>query len=499
MIRFTGRLKGWGGRALVLAVALGLSIESPGQEKAPTAKPESVTLTPQVVVDRVLSLGLERQALDAQLQAAELPLFQARAPLDFRLMAETNYEVNRGDTMNVISNNEEDKNFKALLGVSKKFLSGTDVRLNYQRTSISSLLNPFAQSQNFPSTRTLDVFSLEVEQDLLSNAFGRVDRLRQAQAQRSLQRAGEERLESLESLILESMERFWHSFVAQENLKESLESRDRYEKLVATVRNKARLGFSAPGELATAQAEYESQVQRVKVASLNYLEHLDQLLRLLRLDLDVEVSFQIEELLPPLPELAELEPEEQEALRSVQVARSQLEEGRLALDITRSQHRPQLSLITRISQTGAEEEPSQALSKAFEGQRPIYFVGLQFSHPLDSSQRRGELAAARAQHTLNELQLETARDQILLQLRQSQRQVQSLRQVAESASQAVELWQRALRELEASYRQGRTDISEVVRVYNSLLAAQTQRSRAIGDYHIALNSLAAARDQLVNP
>ncbi len=461
------------------------------------SSPEPIRLTPQLVVDRVLNLGLQRQVLDANLVSAELPIFQAKAAYDFRLMAETNYEVNRGDTMNVIANNEEDKNFSALLGLSKQLGSGTDLRINYRRSSVASLLNPFAQNQGFPSTRTLDSFSLELEQDLLKNAFGRDQRLQVKTAQKSYLRAQKERMEGLEDVVLEAMEHFWHSYVAQENLRESVESRDRYSRLVANVRDKARLGFAAPGELASAQAELELQQQRVKQASLQYLNHVDQLLRLLRLDYHTEVEFQIEEILPALPEFSELSLEEMEGLRSLQVARSQVKEQHQIVNLTQSSHRPQLSLIARITQTGAEEEPTQALSKMLDGSRPIYFIGLKLTHPLDSSLRRGDILAARAELQRREVLLEKVRDSVNNQLRQAKREINALYLIAESSLKSVELWKQAAREIDNSYRQGRTDISEVVRIYNSLQAAETQRTRAIGDYHIALNRLAALRDELV--
>ena len=57
--------------------------------------------------------------------------------------------------------------------------------------------------------------------------------------------------------------------------------------------------------------------------------------------------------------------------------------------------------------------------------------------------------------------------------------------------------EKVVRELEGAYRQGRQPLVELIRSYNDLFAAQLDRARAVGQYHISLNQLAAARDELV--
>ena len=129
--------------------------------------------------------------------------------------------------------------------------------------------------------------------------------------------------------------------------------------------------------------------------------------------------------------------------------------------------------------------------------RPTYYVGLRVSVALDSDLAEGTVANAGYQRKLAELRNLENVDQVRNSLRSLEREVRARYFVAESAIKRVQLRERALRRIDEAYRQGRFDISEVTDAYNNLFESQTDRLRAIGNYHIARNRLAALRDELI--
>ncbi|MCB0365611.1 MAG: TolC family protein [Bdellovibrionales bacterium] len=457
------------------------------------ARAEVLRLNPQHVVDRILSQGLTPQELALDEQQKEKEYLEALSELDWTLGAETNFEEDRGESLTGTSNLKDQKLVMGL-SLNKSISSGTDFELGYQRQSQKSELSSFAQNINLPEAQTQDQLHLKISQHLWQNGFGTAHRSRLSRAQEVLKNASSQRLEGLEDALVEGMKKYWDAFVAQENLKESLAAKDRYENLVKIVGNKSRVGFTNPGELSRVQAEFEEQLQRVKSNSLAYLTAADELLVLLRYPVGQDLEFEIKEVLPPLPRL---QAKDLKQLRPYQIAEKELAIAADDLRWSRSQQAPQLDLVGEARFTGVEEQPSDAFAEMSGLGRPTYYMGVQFSTSLDGRQRRAEISFKTAEHKRKQLHLQKKADELESQLREKERQSQAQLQIAESAGRMVDLRQKAVKELERAYRQGRSTISDVILAYNAFFAAQTKKSRAIGDYHIALNELASTRDELI--
>ena len=454
---------------------------------------EALTLSPQLVVDRILSEGLRPKELALEEQQKEKDYWDALGDLDWNLGANTSFEEDRSESLTGTSN-VKDQALSLDVSLDKSLTTGTQVQLAYERRSQKSELSAFAQNLNLPEAQTQDQLRLKLSQSLWQNSFGSSHRSRLDRASEILKNASLERLEGLEAALVEGMKKYWEAFVARENLRESLSAKERYQNLVGIVRNKARVGFTNPGELSRVQAEFEEQVQRVKTSSLKYLTASDQLLTLLRMEPGQEVDFQIKDVLPPLPQLANKKLDE---LRPYQIATRELNIANQDLNWSQSKQAPRLDLVGEARFTGVEEQPSDAFAEMSGMGRPTYYVGVEFSTPLEARARRGDLSYKAAAKQRKQLELSRKQDEIRNLLRERQRQIQAQFQIAESAKKMVVLREKAVHQLERAYRQGRSTISDVILAYNAFFSAQTKKSRAIGDYHIALNELASARDELI--
>lgn len=450
-------------------------------------------LSPQTVVDLALSKGNRARAAELQAQRGYLPLAQALGAYDFQLSLATGWEYSEAESLTGLSN-PSDRTFTVTSLLSKKFSTGTTVSLGYQDTRQNSTLNTVTSTTR-PPTANLNEVELGVRQALLSNSFGYADRLAVEVGESTIVAALETREEQLEEILLSSMVLYWNAYIAEQQLKENMAARDKYEQLVRNVRRRAGFNLSTPGELPRIEAEYEIAEQRVKASTADYMNAIDALLTAIKADApEGGVTLEIPSELPPMPRLTSKTVED---LRVVRVARINQENSQKSLEAVKSRSRPRLDFVARAAATGVDEESGRAIAEMAATTHPTYFIGLEFQTALDSTALRGTLANAEVEARLAEVNLRIQRDDVTDQLEQLERRVASQHSVAQLANETVTLRERVVREFENNYRLGRQPLVELIRAYNELFSSQLERARAVGQYHIGLNQLAAARDELV--
>lgn len=472
-------------------------------------------LSPQVVAELALSQGLAAKDAEylSQLAYSQLELGQGTdtAPIrsqiggidpqlsglgrsfDLLVSFSPRYEINEALPINPSPLTPiRNTTGNLLFEISKRFRTGTQFSIDYRDVRQELLLpsfNPLAPSPVGNQTW----LSLNGRQQLWANAFGYADRLALEVLEGSLQAALQAYTEELETVVLNSINLFWQAYIAEQTLKENMAARDKYDQLVKNVRRKAGFNLSTPGELPRLEAEVAVTEQRVKQSSADYLASLDALRAALQLTPGSEVVLNAPLDLPPIPRL---EAKDLESLRPIEREKLMLRNAETFRERVRSSTRPTFDLVARARTTGQDREYGQALAKMGSGNYPDYFVGVEFVTPIDSSTFRGERAEAEVRVLQAENRVRTERDRVRNLLLDTERRVAAQYEIAKSAIEAVSLRERVVRELETAFRQGRQPLLEVIRAYNELFGSQREKANAIGQYHIALNNLAAARDEL---
>jgi outer membrane protein TolC len=464
--------------------------------QAPAAERSApkIRVSPQDVVDWVLANGLQAKAIELAANAEGLAVERALGDFDWGLNLSAGYEYNEGQSLNPGSN-PLDRTSTFGLGVARRFTTGTRLSVVYSGLMQNSTLSSFTQSSRKPDIAQ-DFVQAEVRQSLVANAFGFADRLAVAVAQANVDRARLTRDEDLEALVLSVMQAYWQAYIAQEQLKSNLQARTKYEQLVANVRRKSGFNLSQPGELPRSEAELQSATARVKASSAAFLNSVDALVTVLKVQVKPgqDLEFAIPDQVPDLPRLGEKDVEKLRAIRSL---RAQLQNAERNVDFVVANSRSTVDLVARAKSTGVADLPADSRAEMFSGRYPTFFLGVEARMAIDSSAVRAARAGARYQADAAKLSLESQIDLIKAQLRQTESQLAADFANARSSIATVELRERVVREFEASYRQGRTPLSELIRSYNELFAAQLERARSIGTYHISLNQMAALRDELI--
>jgi outer membrane protein TolC len=455
-------------------------------QQKPGARGPTVSLTQKNAAEMVLKQGLKAKEVNYTYQVMALAPFEALKPYDWVLSLESGTSQDDNQSFSVIDSQVHRR--ETVFAASKSFLTGTKMTFGYSRTS-QMVLQP-------PATNpaTLDVASFTLEQALWGNFLGLADRAAVNAAEIQYNANMILRVNELEDLVLQTLKQFWDTYVAQESFQEALSAKDRYEKLVATVRRKSSTGYSSPGELSRVQAEFETRVQTVKQTSIDYLSNLENLVTLLGLSAATEINFVVPTSLPAVPQLKNIPIEDRRTIRSQKMKVEAAHEAMRAAD---SLTHPSFNLVGRWGATGLDTDAGEAFSQVSSQANPLFYVGVKFQYSFGSDVQAQTAFNRRMTYELEQTKLKRQLLEESDKELQAERKVAATYAIAQSTRSQKDFREKAVQELTRSYNQGRTDISILIDAMNNYYTSEVDYARAIGDYQIALNEWAAVRDELI--
>lgn len=452
----------------------------------------SITLSQKDVAELILKQGRRTQEINLLYQQLRLSVAQSLAPYQWDLFASTGYLFDKSVTLQTAAF-DKSENLVSNLTLAKSFTTGTDVSVEYKRTSFKG--DPNSLSGSSPrSVATQDLLGLNIAQNIWANFFGIADRGETDAADLTYKSTAILRTNELENAVLDAIRAFWSAYVAERNFKEAMDSRDRSKRLMDAVKKKSGFGYANPGELAQAQADYEGRVQDVKTTSTNYLQNLDTLNTLLTLPPGCEVKFSVSDIIPPLPQLPEKSLQDLRVIRSGQL---RVQAAERAFEAADSRDAPTLQVVGKIYSYGVDDDSSGAYSDMISGAHPQYYAGVQLSYLFGVDLLSETRLNRKYARDMEAVRLSRVTQESIDAQAQAQRQVQTTYAAVLSTAEQRKYRQKALQELTRSFTQGRTDISIFIDAMNRYSISEIQHSQAIGNYQTALNEWAATRDELI--
>lgn len=452
-----------------------------------------IKITPQFVVNKVLTDGRDVKNIDYEARKADLPLSQARAIYDWQLTSKVSYELSRFESM-LGPTNLQDRTTVWNAAMTKKIPTGTTFTLAYTRTFLDTIFNP-SSTVTRPSFEVGDEVNFTLKQELSGNFFGIVDRYNEKVALQNTYVAALNKKESQQDLVLQSIRLFWQTFIAKESLRDAIAAREKYNTLVVRLTGKSQSGFANPGDLAQAKAQYQAQESSVKEASYSYLSSLQKLFVAMRMNESAqETILDIPEEIPSMPAFSEADIS---GIRKVKSAQVTYENAEIEYRASKLAGLPELNLVGKANYNGIDRQQDRSFADMTSGYHPKYYIGLELSYRLDSDLIRGQQAyktVAYEQAQNNLLKIKEEQENTIFTTAQK---VRSSYGSAISATEAAKYWEQAVREMEVSYRQGRIDTSAIIQAYGNYYRALSVKTKAIGDYQISLNEYAAIKNKLV--
>jgi outer membrane protein TolC len=462
-----------------------LTAAEPAKDASVKSK-ATMSLSQKKVAEMVIAQGPRAKEIENKYQQSRLPYIESLATWDWTLKADSGFEKDNTETLASPALNYQ--RYKSNLSLGKSFFTGTNAQLIFSRTSQKS-----DQLTTNPQL-TADLMTLEITQKLWNNGFGYGDRARVESAEMNFKAQQILRANELQDLVLEAVKLFWKTYVSQEQMRQALGARDRYEKLVTAVKRKSGLGYTSPGELFQVQAELQIRIQKVKATSQDYLKNLDQLNTLLGLPTSTEIDFEIPKEIPAIPKLKDVAIDE---LRSIKSQKLKLEASKADLSLAESQSRPSIDLVVKSSSTGVDESSTASYAEMTDAQKNKLYTGVAFEYKFGSGLNSEKPFAKKAAVSLEESKLNRFKQEAIDSLLNIERKVSAQYAEALSFQEQKSLRQKAYQELNRSYNQGRTDISRLIESMNALFDSEVSAVTSLGNYEISLNEWAAARDELI--
>lgn len=460
-----------------------------------TPAPKTITLNQKTVAELVLKQSPQTAEVNLKYQQYRLDPVKALSAYDWKLLVESGFEYDKSASLltSTTSNKAKYERYRTTASLTKPFTTGTTLGLELSRLSQKVEFESLPTSPP-PGEQTLDMAGFTFEQSLLGNFFGTADRGNVNAAELTFQANTVARANELEDVVLSAIRQFWTAYVAQENFKESVNSRERYQKLVDAVKRKTSLGYSNPGDLPQIQAEFETRVQKVKTASTDYLKSMENLTTILGLDPGTEIKFEVPKEIPPVPKLPA---KNVENLRSIRSQKLKVEAAQESLDAAESLSYPTLNFVGKMYTSGADETASGSYSELTGGSRPKYYAGLKLQYNFGSDIQNETIINKKLTKDLEDTRLRRQLSESSDLEAQAQRKVDATYAIVLSAEKQKGFREKASQELNRSYTQGRTDISVLITAMNNFFDSEVQYSQAVGNYAVALNEWAAVRDELI--
>lgn len=493
-------------RAIVLTVGC-LLLPSHGwgldaSQTFPVERREAVSLADAAVraLQHNLDITISRHTKESRL--ADITIEQSKFDPTVSLNGQYNRTVNplnrpifggTGGALNQITLFDQ-RTHTVTVDANTNLLTGGNIDVNYspQRNSINRSV---AEGFLFNPAWTGGL-AFTITQPLLRNAGVAINKTFITIAQNNAVVEQHVFRDRVMTVVASVEQTYWELVFANENLKVAQAALKAAEELLATNREKAKVGVMTLVDVLQAETAVASRVEQTLLADKAIRDQEDQLRRLLNPgeeDLRQDVR-----LTPADGPVTVLEPLSLQEMIDTAIAqrpemtqaKKQVESGELNKQFARNQLLPTLSLQGTIGLAGLGGDYGESFTRNFNGDFYNYGAGLVLSYPLGnraaiSTYNKRKLEAQNA-----EVALANVRQQIIVGVREAVRRVQTDFKRVETTRSARIM---AEKQLEAELERLKVGLSTtrfVLDFQRDLATAQGHELRAIVDYNKSLSNLA---------
>jgi len=455
---------------------------------------KKLNLSQKSVIQKILDKSLEYKKIQASSNIPLQNLATQEAFLDWQLFSNLQFSSETQNTINFFENPSL-KNTTFSTGVSKKFITGSLLLLQYSMVSLEREFTPeFKQISSSPANSVNQQLELQIEQDLIRNIFGYEDKIKLNIASLKVNNHNLKLLEQTEDLILQAIQFFWTTYTHYTSLQLKQSKKQDYQELLKITKNKNKYGYTKPGELSQIQAEWERAKQEFILQKTEYEEHLSKLLRLLNYPIDSKVEFIIDKnILPPsLKKIAKTP-------RTVSLAKKNLLIQKQQLKLEKSSAWPYLKLFGSYGIGGYNTNFSSALDGLTNRENKNQTFGFKLTYPLPNTKVRKNKTAWKEQEVkAHELDLDITKKEFDRMIKYTEKKLQSLYDALQSAKKIQKLRDKSYKEIRKAYRQGRLSVFELISAKEFSLQSNLLKTQLKAEYHRSLSYAKAIRDQLIS-
>lgn len=372
------------------------------------------------------------------------------------------------------------------MGLTYGLSAGSD----FSRTSTELLPIGLRETNDYAATA-----SLALRQPLLKNLWIDAERQTILVNKKHLKIAEQSLRQQLINLVTKVQVAYYELIFARENIKVQQKALDLVRQLVKENRDRLNVGRLAPLEEMQSESQAETSLTDLIAAQQSSAEQQNALKSLLHDNFRdwPDVVLEPAETLGVLPFAFNRTESWQTAIAQrpdYQQMRLELEKRDLMVRYRRNQLFPNLDLVGSYGGRGVRNSFEDAVTEVNHIAYPAYSYGVVFSIPLSRQGERNSYKAAQAAQQQGQLQLKKLEQEILIQVDNAGRLVQTTYQRVHSTRQARVYAEAALGAEMKRLAVGKTTSFVVLQLQRALTEARLAEIRALADYNKAQVQLA---------
>lgn len=463
------------------------------------AQDEPLPLTLEDALARALEANLDLAIERVAPRRAATNILAARAAFDPRFTLNSRYGENSAPRAaeQIAADGRpavESRTFSASAGATQPTVLGTEVGLTASTTNRMNTFNDFEDEYT-------SFAGLTLRHPLLKNAGPTANRAQLRIAAKGKEQSDAAFLNRVDQILAEVHRAYYELVFAVADMETKKRSLLLAERLQADNDARRELGAMTPLDVAQARSEAASRLAEVIQAQLAIDQNRNRLLRLISADFAAGRSRPIiptDELTLPEPGV----PEDFDLRLGLENRKDylallrQAEADDLRIIFTRNQLLPRLDLEGSYGFNGLDRSIDQSFNRVADTRDPGWFVGLSVEIPWgnQAEKARHQDAKLRKEETL--LRLKNTEQQILLEVDNAAKAVESARRQYESNRIARQISLQTAEAEEEKLKAGISTSYTVLQLQRDAAAARTQELRALTNYHIALVNLRLAQGVL---
>jgi outer membrane protein TolC len=377
------------------------------------------------------------------------------------------------------------------LGIKQKMLTGGsyDLKFDTNRNSVAGETN-FLFNPSYASNLRFDL-----TQPLLRNFGPTITKVQITLAQNAADVEQLTLVNQVLSVIAQVEQAYWELVFARENLKVARATLQAAEELLASNRAKVKAGVMADVEALQAQAGVANQIEQILLAQKKVADQEDQLRLLLsNSEYNLTQTTPLVPLDPPLQHLQDTPLKENLELAfehrpDILQAKKNIETSTVNTRFAKNQLLPDLSFQGSLGLSGLGKNPGDNLDRF--GSTDFYNMGggLVLSYPIGNRSAHSQYQRRVLETQQSQVSLLRVRQQIILDVKEAIRQVQTSFKRTRTNQTARQLSERQLKAEEERLNLGLSTTRLVLEFQRDLRIARGRELRAILDYNQSLSRL----------
>lgn len=394
---------------------------------------------------------------------------------NYRLNLNFDYslEKDKTESLTTFTANDSDKEKKTLT-LNKRFYTGTATSLEYTNVEYDATTTDYAQNY----------YTLGLEQNLYPYIFSNSEMQALKAAKTEVARTRLQTDIDLMDNTREVLSLYWRVQAAQKSVQENEDLLSKYGRLVSNVKSKKANSYASAGEVEQALAEFETRKQALLDDKNTLLTNLQLLKTALNIPPEqVIVLTTPQNTVKPLP--AKFQGEVKN-LRRYQVQKLKAESAIASAEAANLKAHPKLSIYGKYTAQGLDLSQSESLNEMQDDPKDKYTIGVKLDYFFGDDLNRSEKQLRRATQQVELAKFNRAEADLKTQIENTRQKLENAFANVTTTQNVVKYRAEAVKQLNVTYFQGRTDISFLIDAYNKKIQAEVAAINALGNYTTTL-------------